>query len=207
MPPESLITTQRLEAFSDAVFAIILTLLVIDLKVPELGEQISTQQTLTSLIHMGPQFIGFIVSFFIICIFWVNHHQFFHVVKRPDSKLLWLNNLLLFWLCFIPFPTAFLGHYPTNTIATMLFGFVLFAASASFSLMIHYAMFEGDLVEKKITTTEKHRIQNMSYIGVVLYAISILLALISVWLAFFIFLGVLLFYFAPVNIRSNKEAR
>src|SRR2546425_782379 len=106
MEKEKVMSTQRIEAFSDGVFAIIVTLLVLDLKVPDLPQQITNQETLQALFNLAPQFISFVLSFFILCIFWVNHHQFFHTIKTADRKLLWLNNLLLFWLCFIPFPTA-----------------------------------------------------------------------------------------------------
>src|SRR5258706_5537636 len=132
------LSTRRIEAFSDGVFAIIVTLLVLDLKIPDIAVAMTNTVAINVLVHLIPQFLSFLLSFFIVCIFWVNHHHFFYSLKKSDSKLLCLINLLLFWLCFIPFPTPFLGSFPTNEIAGLLFDSVLFFPGRSFSLVIHY---------------------------------------------------------------------
>lgn len=89
---------RRIEMFSDGVFAIIVTLLVLDLKVPEINSNASIQETINSLYLLTPQFISFTMSFLIVCIFWVNHDQFFSALKKADRTFMWLNNILLFWL-------------------------------------------------------------------------------------------------------------
>lgn len=89
---DHVLSTSRIEAFSDAVIAIIVTLLVLELRVPDLAHHVTSQSTLQALLRLVPEFASFVLSFFIICIFWVNHHQFFHALKRADRKLLWLNN-------------------------------------------------------------------------------------------------------------------
>ncbi len=197
------LSTRRIEAFSDGVFAIIVTLLVLDLKIPDIVVAMTNTVAINVLVHLIPQFLSFVLSFFIVCIFWVNHHHFFYSLKKSYRKLLWLNNLLLFWLCFIPFPTAFLGRFPTNEIAVLLFGLVLFFAGGSFSLMIHYAMFGGNLVDEHISMDERITAQRRSYWGVGLYAVSILLAPFSVYLSLIIFFFVPLYYFVPRRIQFS----
>src|SRR5581483_12219587 len=197
MAHEYTISTTRIEMFSDAVIAIIVTPLVLDLKVPELARAATNQDTVRALLALAPSFVSFVLSFFIVCIFWVNHHQFFHVLKKADRRLLWFNNILLFWLCFIPFPTAFLGRYPTNQIAVMLFGGVLCCAAISFSIMSYHAMFVGNLLEEHISQKEKRKAQQRSYWGIFLYGLSILASFVSVYISLAIFLIVPLIYFVP----------
>src|SRR5260221_7292542 len=197
------LTTRRIEAFSDGIFGLVATLLVLDLRLPDAIKLMTNKIALNTLFHLAPQFLSFSLSFFIVSIFWVNHHQFFYSLKKADRKLLWLNNLLLFWLCFIPFPTAFLGRFPTNEIAVLLFGSVLFFAGGSFSLMIHYAMFRGNLIDEHIGMNERRVAQRRSYWGVGLYAVSILLAPFSVYLSLIIFFFVPLYYFVPRRIQFS----
>ena len=100
-------TKNRLEAFSDGMFAIILTVLVLELKVPHL-ENNTWPVFLGAMSEIVPKLISFVFSFFIIAIFWVNHHHIVHQIEKVDSKLLWLNIILLFFACLFPFLTAFM---------------------------------------------------------------------------------------------------
>lgn len=120
--------TTRIEAFSDGVLAIIITLLVLEIKVPELHNAHSIAEAFHALNALTPKFLSFVLSFVFVAVFWVNHHQFFHLVRHADRWLLWLNNLLLLTLSFVPFPTAFIGDYPRNPVALALFGVALMAA-------------------------------------------------------------------------------
>lgn len=103
-------SVSRLEAYSDAVIAIIATLLILEIKVPKLGNT-TLVGVLSSLEPIAPKFISFAVSFITISIYWVNHHVAFHLIKTVSNKLLWMNTLFLFWICVIPFTTAFAGDY------------------------------------------------------------------------------------------------
>lgn len=103
----------RLEAFSDGMFAIILTILVLELHVPNLPDS-SFAVFAGAMLGLAPKFLSFLFSFFIIAIFWVNHHHIVHLLDKVDTKLLWLNISLLFFACLFPFLTAFIGDYPLN---------------------------------------------------------------------------------------------
>ena len=108
----------RIEALSDGMFAIIMTLLVIEIKPPEVHDAAQVAEALRhSLVALLPKIVAYAISFLTLAIFWVSHHQHFHALQHADRGVLWLNNLLLLFLAFVPFPTAVLGEYPTQPLA------------------------------------------------------------------------------------------
>src|SRR5262249_33910445 len=114
----------RIEAFSDGVFAIVVTLLVLELRVPALKEHASVADLAHQLIELTPKFLSWLLSFIIVCKFWLNHHHVLGLARHADYGLAWLNSLFLMGQAFIPFPTAMMGEYPTNPLAVSLFGAV-----------------------------------------------------------------------------------
>src|SRR6516165_7656281 len=103
--------TSRIEAFSDGVFAIIITLLVLEIRVPQVQGKDVSAALAHSLLAMAPKFLAYIISFVLVCVWWVAHHNLFHVLKRSDRGLLWLNSLFLLWLAFKAFSTALLVDF------------------------------------------------------------------------------------------------
>lgn len=95
----------RLEAFSDGVIAVIITIMVLERKVPR-------DTILTSLRSLAPRFLSYLLSFLVVAIMWVNHHHLIHAARRADARLLWSNNILLFWMSLVPFVTALHGQQP-----------------------------------------------------------------------------------------------
>jgi len=148
--------TGRLEAFSDGVFAIVVTLLIIEVHLPPLVGS-GSQAMLDALGEIAPKLVSFTVSFATVAIYWVNHHHFFSRVTHTDWKLLWANNLLLFWLTVVPFMSAVVGAHPTEPVAVFIYGVNLALAAASFSLMGWYVFFKGDLVPATVTQVERRR--------------------------------------------------
>lgn len=102
---------ERMILFSDAVFAIAITLLVIEIKVPEIHEEVSDKALFHSLGHLVPKFLGFIISFLLIGLYWTIHHRMFGYVTDYNSRLLWLNLFFLFFIVLMPFSTGFYGEY------------------------------------------------------------------------------------------------
>jgi uncharacterized membrane protein len=137
----------RLEAFSDGVFAIVITLLVLEIKIPMLPAPVDEATLLGALIAELPMLVSCVVSFVIIAVFWVAHHQFFQSVHHADWPLLWLNNLLLLFVVFIPIPTGLVGTYSALHAPAILYGVVMGIAGASFAAMRWYASFVADLVD------------------------------------------------------------
>ncbi|HXZ24745.1 MAG TPA: TMEM175 family protein, partial [Nitrospiria bacterium] len=115
----------RIEALSDGVFAIILTLLVLELKVPLLQEPRSAAELAHRLLELSPKFLSWLISFIILCKFWLNHHHVLGLARYADYAMVWLNALFLLGQSFIPFPTALMGEYATNPLAVSVFGLVM----------------------------------------------------------------------------------
>lgn len=113
---------QRIEMFSDAVFAIVVTLLVLELRTPALHDENSTTELFSALLAMKQKFISFALSFLFVVMLWVAHNIWYRSLVRTDTTVMWINNLFLLLVCFIPFPTALIGEYPGNATAMILFG-------------------------------------------------------------------------------------
>ena len=117
--------TNRLEAFSDGVIAIIITIMVLELKVPH-GADLAALGTLI------PVFCAYVLSFVYVGIYWNNHHHLMHLVPRVNGAILWANLHLLFWLSLVPFCTAWMGAHPEASAPTTVYGIVLLAASLAY---------------------------------------------------------------------------
>lgn len=147
-------TKTRLEAFSDGMFAIILTILVLELHVPEL-ENSSFAAFSAGMLQLAPKFFAFVFSFFIIAIFWINHHAIIHHVHKVDTKLLWLNMGLLFFSCLFPFITAFVGDYMLNPYVVALYPLNMALSSVMVNALWKYAYVDTDLAPNTLTDDEK----------------------------------------------------
>ena len=119
----------RLEAFSDGVLAIVITIMVLELKVPHSAD-------LSALQPLLPVFFSYVLSFVYIGIYWNNHHHMFHVVKRITGGVLWANLHLLFWLSLLPFVTGWMGENHFAPVPTALYGAVLIMAAIAYSILV-----------------------------------------------------------------------
>ena len=117
-----------MEAFSDGVIAILITIMVLELHAPESGDWQSLRPIL-------PAFLAYILSFVFLGIYWANHHHLLQLVDRVNGGILWANLHLLFWLSLIPFVTGWMGKHHDAAVPTALYGFVLFAAGAAYTLL------------------------------------------------------------------------
>lgn len=118
----------RLEAFSDGVLAIIITIMVLELKTPE-------ETNLRALLKLLPIFISYILSFIYVGIYWNNHHHMMHTVKKVTGVILWANLHLLFWLSLIPFTTAWIGEHHFAPLPMLLYGFVLLMSGIAYVIL------------------------------------------------------------------------
>jgi uncharacterized membrane protein len=121
-------TTSRLEAFSDGVFAIIITIMVIEFHVPE-------SATWEALAQSLPLFLAYILSFIFIAIYWNNHHHLIHTTDHAHGDVLWANIHLLFWLTLIPFGTSWLGRFPGEKIPTLLYALLLLGSAIAYTIL------------------------------------------------------------------------
>jgi uncharacterized membrane protein len=199
--------TKRLEAFSDGVFAIAITLLVLELQVPE-----GTDGGLWhALVHEWPQFAGYLTSFFVIGIMWVNHHSMFTQIVRADRTLLFLNLLLLLWTSLLPFPTGLVSRHLGGSgwdakVAEALYSITLTLAAVSFSLMWAHAVRGGRLLAAPIgdRAAEWRSIRRFS-VGTLFYAITIGVAFLAPFVALAMQFGLALYYlFEQVAPRRSR---
>lgn len=119
---------KRLEAFSDGVMAIIITIMILEIKAPEGDALVS----LKPLIH---KFVAYVLSFVYVGIYWNNHHHLWQAVERVNGKILWANLHLLFWLSLMPFSTAWMGEHYSAAIPVAIYGFILFMASVAWYIL------------------------------------------------------------------------
>ncbi|MEU4225303.1 TMEM175 family protein [Nonomuraea sp. NPDC026600] len=132
---ESASEVERIAFFSDAVFAIAITLLVVELSVPE--EPLADLSA--ALWERAPKFFAFVLSFLVIGQYWITHHRMFRHVRRYDQILMWLNLVYLLGVAFLPFPTALLGNYFSSPMVGLIYGLSLFAPSTLSAALWHYA--------------------------------------------------------------------
>ena len=121
----------RLLFFSDAVFAIVMTLLVLEIRVPEVSPHLAAMEVPNKVLALGPKFFSYMLSFLVIGTYWIAHHQTFRYVRSYNRMLLWLNLLFLLSISFIPFPTGLLGQY-----GNLRFAVIFYAASVGLARLL-----------------------------------------------------------------------
>jgi uncharacterized membrane protein len=191
--------TNRIEAFSDGVIAIIITIMVFDLKVPEVAGGINATNVWAVLLSVLPKFFSYMISFVILAIMWINHHQMFHQVKKADITLLWLNNLLLFFMSLIPFSTNFVGANPFLPEAEFFYGLIFFANATCFWLLRNYAV-NAKLLNERISVKTKRRIKIKNLLSIGIYFFASFSGYASPYISFMLFLIVPVIYFIPEKI-------
>ncbi len=140
---ESSLGLERLIFFSDAVFAIAITLLVLELRVPELPPGVSSAELARRVLGLWHEALAFVISFLVIGIFWARHHQLYHYIARFDGRLLWLNLLVLLCVAFLPFPTALLSRYNDTQFAVAFYAGYLALVGLLMALLWSYAAAAG----------------------------------------------------------------
>lgn len=173
--------TGRIEAFSDGVFAVAITLLVLGLQPPH--DLLDEQALLKALLAQWPMLLAFVTSFSTIGIMWVNHHRLFNLIQRSDNTLMMLNLLLLLVIVFIPFPTALVAQYltnPTEHLAALVYSGTNILLAICFNLLWRYAAHKNRLLDKRSDPQAVKAISQQYLFGPLLYAVAFGLAWISV---------------------------
>ncbi|HZI53114.1 MAG TPA: TMEM175 family protein [Chitinophagaceae bacterium] len=184
----------RLEAFSDGVLAIIITIMVLEMKVPH-GD------SLAALKPLMPVFISYILSFIYVGIYWNNHHHMLHAAKHVNGRTLWANIHLLFWLSLIPFVTAWMGENNFSTLPVVFYGIVLLMAGIAYYILAHsLAVLHG----KNSMLAEAIGKDRKGILSVVSCAVGIGLSFISPWLGLIIYAIVAIIWFIP-DTRIEKK--
>jgi uncharacterized membrane protein len=141
---------ERLVFFSDAVFAIAITLLVLELRVPDIAPDQAEHELLPGLLKLWPHLVGYLLSFLVIGLYWIRHHRLYRYIVRYDTGLLLLNVLLLLGIAFLPFPTAVLSTYQYTRVAVVFYTLSLLVCAVLLTLIWWYATWRNRLVDPKL---------------------------------------------------------
>ncbi|MBZ0275950.1 MAG: TMEM175 family protein [Anaerolineae bacterium] len=194
----------RLEAFSDATFAIILTILVLELHVPHL-ENSSAPVFLEAMKELAPKLFSFLFSFFVIAIFWVNHHHIVHQIEKVDTKLLWLNMFLLFFSCLFPFLTAFIGDYPDNPFVVALYPLNMAGASLVLGAFWRHAFVYTNLAPNTLTDAQKQKRMRQDRNATLINLLSAALAFVWVPITLLFIMGMPFLFVVPELLTNTVE--
>lgn len=184
----------RLEAFSDGVLAIIITIMVLEIKAP-------VDDSFESLQHLIPIFLSYVLSFIYVGIYWNNHHHMLQVVKKINGSILWSNLFLLFWLSLIPFATSWIGEHHFSAVPMSLYGFILLMCALSYFLLQNKIIkLEGkdSILHQAVEKDTKGKISTICYI------LAIPLAFVSPWISGLLYIAVALIWIIPDS-RIEKQ--
>ncbi len=177
----------RLEAFSDGVIAIIITIMVLELKVPHSPD-------LAALRPMVPALLSYVLSFVFVGIYWNQHHHLLHAVQKINGRVLWANLHLLFWLSIVPLVTDWMGENHLAAVPVALYGAVLFMAGCAFTILSRELIAcqgEGSVLEHALGKDYK------SKASLLFYAIAVPLSFVNTWISVALYVLVALMWFIP----------
>ena len=164
----------RLEAFSDGVIAVIITIMVLEMKPPHGVE-------LSALVPVWPVFVSYVLSFIYVGIYWNNHHHLMHAVHKVDGRVMWANLHLLFWLSLFPFMTGWMGENHFGTVPVALYGAVLFMAAIAYTILVQVLI---AVHGRDSTLAAAIGSDAKGYVSLVLYAAGIAVAFVNSYVGF-----------------------
>ena len=177
----------RMEAFSDGVIAIIITIMVLELKVPH-------GASLENLRELSPIFLSYVLSFIYVGIYWNNHHHMLQVVHKVNGAALWANLHLLFWLSLIPFASGWMGENHFATIPVAVYGFCLLMCAVAFTLLSRILLqIEGPNSQLAEAINKDYKAK----VSLVIYMLAIALTFVNHWLGFALYCVVAAIWFIP----------
>ena len=189
--------TGRVEAFSDGVFAIAITLLVLTLAVPTYEKATSAAELRQALLGQWPTYVAFVMSFLSILVMWASHHNIFSLIRRVDHVFLLLNGLVLMGVTLIPFPTqllaSHLGH-PGEGVAAEVYCVIALFIAFAYNALWYWARRGGHLLEPDVSSQTLRAVTRQYAVAPVVYLAALALALVDVWASIAIFIGVSVYY-------------
>jgi len=181
------VSKSRLEAFSDGVIAIIITIMVLELKVPH-GADLAT------LAPLIPVFLSYVLSFVFVGIYWNNHHHMLHAVRQVNGGILWANLHLLFWLSLVPFVTAWMGENHFAAWPVALYGVVLLAAACAYYVLAHALIAHHGSESTLAKALGRDR---KGKVSALIYAVAIPFAFLNSWIACGLYVTVAVIWLIP----------
>jgi uncharacterized membrane protein len=191
MGRDQFISTERIESFSDAVIAIIITIMILEFRLPE--SALDQGLWLGIVKPVAPKIMSYALSFLVLTTMWIGHHAVMHSVRYATPTLMWCNNNLLFWMSMIPFATMILGDHPFTPAAVALYAAALAITALSFVLLRWLVMTQNDFSGDALPLY--HTGQKRAVSAVLLYCLAIPMAFFSVYVSLAIFVSVPLMFF------------
>ena len=180
-------TKGRLEAFTDGVIAILITILVLELRAPHGAD-------FEALVPLAPTVLSYILSFVFLAIYWNNHHHLMHAVHQVDGRILWANVHLLFWLSLVPFTTAWMGDNHFAAMPVAAYGSVLFMAAISFTILVRTLIARHGPASTLARAVGADR---KGWISLVMYGVAVPLAFVNRWIALGIYVAMAITWLVP----------
>ena len=171
--------SSRVETFSDSVFAIALTLLILGIKVPDMDNFTTSEKLFHALINLWPSYIAFVISFTAVLIMWINHHGFFKYLRKINTAFLYANGFLLLTVTFINLPTAILSKYfatPALNIATAFYCGTMLLINCAYNLLWFSSAYKRRLVKDEITDALIFKIRNAYWLGFFVYLAAFIIS-------------------------------
>lgn len=193
----------RIAAFSDAIFGIVITILVLQFAVPVIHHPQSVSELANALVSLLPKLASWFISIVIICKFWINHYYIFKLARKANFALVWINCFFLMSQSFIPFPTALMGEYYQNPLAVSLFGVVMAWNTVMYILLHEYI--NRNLIKSEFENAQDPHIIKKSFIGVFSYLLGAGVAWINIYAGFIIFLITPLLFIVPPKLRIEEN--
>jgi uncharacterized membrane protein len=165
----------RIVNFTDGVFAIVITLLILTIQVPEIPPTLVAQELPSRLLALGPKILSYVISFLVVAVYWMAHHRIFRPIRGYDRTLLWLNFVFLMTISFLPFPTSLLGEYGEQQLPVVIYAANVSAASLLLTLISWYATNRGHLTppDPDEGDTRHGRVQGLAVPVVFLLSIAV----------------------------------
>jgi uncharacterized membrane protein len=197
---------ERIVFFSDAVMAIAITLLAIDLKVPVLSADLAPAQLGGSLLAMWPRLMSLLVSFIVIGVYWTSHHRYFSYIKRYNGTLIFLNLVFLFFIILMPFVASLLGQYPRLPVGVITYAAAVAITGISISSLWWYASWHNRLVDENMDLRFIHTRNRLALLVPVLFLVSIPFAFINPLISVVIWWSTPFFAAATLRISDRRLA-
>jgi uncharacterized membrane protein len=185
--PEEALGLERIVFFSDAVMAIAITLLAIDIRIPEIEPSVAAMELPGQLAAITPNLLTFFISFIVIGIYWISHHRYFSYIKRYDTRLIMLNLMFLFFIACMPFVASLLGRFPSVPIALVIYTLAVAALGTSMALIWRYASKGHRLIELHLDASTIRIINIRLFVAPLMFIVAVpfafvnTLAVIMVW--------------------------
>jgi uncharacterized membrane protein len=197
----------RIEALSDGIFAIVMTLLILELRIPNLAHNAPNVEVAPALIGLWPKFVSYIVTFISLRFFWVGHHIMYHAIRRADRMLLWLNIFFFMFVSLLPFSTSVLNAFPQAFVAPFFFGANLAIIGWILFFQWQYANSQPDMLANFVSAQYRASVRSRMLLIPVATTLTVFICFWSVGISLAIYLLLLPLYMLPGKLGAARSQR